>query len=69
MRRSLDFAKKRELFNVVIKDVAQHRLEKDIMAASVTDSLGQTGFQAPGGLGGTGGMRRRGKEALKRETG
>lgn len=32
MRRSLDLGKKRELTNVVIKDVAMHRLEKDIMA-------------------------------------
>ena len=52
MRRSLDFAKKREVFNVVIKDVCMHRLEKDIMAQSVSDSMGQTGFMNSGGMGG-----------------
>ena len=40
MRRSIDYAKKRELTNAVIKDVAMHRLEKDIMAQSVSDSMG-----------------------------
>jgi len=44
MRRSLDLGKKREVYNVVIKDIAMHRLEKDIMAQSVSDSMGQTGF-------------------------
>ena len=44
MRRSIDLAKKREIYNVHIKDVMMHRLEKDIMEQSVTDSMGQTGF-------------------------
>ena len=44
MRRSIDHTKKRELMNVVVKDVAMHRLEKDIMAQSVSDSMGQTGL-------------------------
>lgn len=68
MRRSLDYAKKREIFNVVIKDVAQHRLQKDILAVSVTDSMGQTGFgNALGGMGGGG--RRRKDDSLRRQTG
>jgi len=62
MRRSLDYTKKREVFNLVVKDVAQHRLEKDILAASVTDSMGQTGF-ANIAMGGGGGVRRRKQES------
>lgn len=34
----------------MVKDVAQHRLEKDILAQSVTDSLGGTNaFKKTGG--------------------
>lgn len=39
MRRSYDLGKKREPKNTVVKDIALHRLEKDIMAVSVTDSM------------------------------
>ena len=50
IRRSLDPVKKREVVNTVVKDVAQHRLEKDIMAQSVTDSLaGTNAFRKTGG--------------------
>ena len=45
IRRSLDPVKKREIFNVKVADCLPHRLEKDIMAQSVTDSLGATGFK------------------------
>ena len=69
MRRSLDFAKKREVFNVVIKDVCMHRLEKDIMAQSVSDSMGQTGFMNSGGMGGAPTRKKRAAESQKRMTG
>ena len=53
MRRSYDPCKKRETHNTVIKDVAMHRLEKDIMAASQSDSMMGTGnFRRTGGGGG-----------------
>ena len=44
LRRSVDPTKKREVFNTKVADVAIHRLEKDIMAASVSDSMAGTGF-------------------------
>ena len=69
MRRSLDFAKKREVFNVVIKDVCVHRLEKDIMAQSVSDSMGQTGFMNSGGMGGAPTRKKRAADSQKRMTG
>lgn len=47
MRRSVDPAKKRENLNVNIQDCAQHRLVKDIMAQSVTDSMAASGFKKP----------------------
>ena len=39
MRRSIDNTKKREIFNVKVEDIPMHRLEKDIMAQSVSDSM------------------------------
>ena len=54
MRRSIDYAKKREIFNTQVKDVPLHRLEKDIMAQSVSDSM-HTGMQDSRGFGGLGG--------------
>ena len=39
MRRSFNLEKKREPKNVVVKDMAMHRLEKDIMAISMTESM------------------------------
>ena len=47
MRRSLDPNKKRELFNTKIGDITMHRLTKDIMAASISESMGNT-FQKRG---------------------
>ena len=44
MRRSFTIAKKREVFNTVIGDCTLHRIEKDIMAQSVSDSMAGTGF-------------------------
>lgn len=62
MRRSFDPCKKRELHNTVIKDVPMHRLEKDIMAASATDSMqGTNAFRKTGG--------RRADSQFKRRTG
>ena len=46
MRKSFDLGRKREIKNTVVKDMMQHRLEKDIMAASVTDSMAGTGFNS-----------------------
>jgi len=43
MRRSIDPVKKREIVNTKLQDVCSHRVQKDIMAASVTDSLANTG--------------------------
>ena len=54
MRRSIDHGKKREIFNTQVKDVPLHRLEKDIMAQSVSDSM-HTGMQDSRGFGGLGG--------------
>ena len=45
MRKSLNPMKPREIYNTKVEDVMQHRLEKDIMAASVSDSMGATGFK------------------------
>ena len=45
MRKSLNPMKPREIYNTNVEDVMQHRLEKDIMAASVSDSMGATGFK------------------------
>ena len=39
IRKSIDGNKKRETLNVKGQDIAQHRLQKDILAASVTDSM------------------------------
>ena len=49
IRRSFDMGKKREVTNTVVQDCTNHRLEKDIMAASVTDSMMGTGFASKGG--------------------
>ena len=62
MRRSFDAGKKREIANTVVKDVTFHRLEKDIMAASVTDSMLGTGFGSKQGA-------RRTSSMFKRRTG
>ena len=45
IRRSLDPTKRRDVLIVKVADCMPHRLEKDIMAQSVTDSLGATGFK------------------------
>ena len=45
IRRSLDPTKKRGVLTIRVADCLPHRLEKDIMAQSVTDSLGNTGFK------------------------
>jgi len=44
IRRSFDAKKRREIYNVKVSDVAPHRLKKDIMAVSETDSMGDTGM-------------------------
>jgi len=61
MRRSFDMKKKREVKNTVVEDLTIHRLEKDIMAMSQTDSMMGTGF-------GSKGPRRTGS-MFKRQTG
>ena len=61
MRRSIDPNKKREIYNTRVEDICIHRLEKDIMAASITESMGATGFGK--------GARRTGGSRFARETG
>ena len=64
VRRSIDAVKRRAPLQVVVKDVMQHRLEKDIMAASITDSqVGESG-----GFRGSGRFRGGGASAFKRRT-
>lgn len=62
MRRSMDMGKKREKVNDKVKDCMKHRLDKDIMATSVSESMAGTGFGAKKGRGRTGSQ-------LKRQTG
>ena len=70
MRRSIDAGRKRDVFNVKVQDVVMHRLEKDIMAASVSDSMGNTGFKNSGGLGGfAGGTRKQNASQIRKQTG
>jgi len=52
IRRSINPNKKRETILARVDDVCQHRIVKDILAQSVTDSLGASGFpQKPGKTG------------------
>lgn len=60
IRRSLEPTKKREIMNTKVKDCTMHRLQKDILAQSVTDSLAGTGFRKAG---------RRADSTMKRRTG
>jgi hypothetical protein len=53
VRRSLDMTAKRQPYLTNVKDVMPHRLEKDIMAASVSESM--NGDQARGSAGFAGG--------------
>ena len=50
VRRSINPVQKRNQLQIIVKDCMVHRLEKDIMAASITDSvvMESGGFRSSG---------------------